>query len=78
MLEEVEQAVNELVEAPEKPDAILTTSDKLTTGCFRILKSKGVSVPAEMGLVGFSNSDLTELLDPPYLLSNNRPLRWAK
>lgn len=65
LLEEVEQAVNELVEAPEKPDAILTTSDKLTTGCFRVLKSKGISVPAEMGLVGFSNSDLTELLDPP-------------
>lgn len=65
ILVEVEEAVNELLQAAEKPDAILTTSDKLTTGCFRILKSKGIHVPSEMGLVGFSNSDLTELLDPP-------------
>lgn len=62
---EVEDAVNELLALEQKPDAILATSDKLTTGCVRILKSKGINVPREMGLVGFSNTDLTELLDPP-------------
>lgn len=65
VLLEVEQAVDELLHASVKPDAILATSDKLTTGCLRALKSKGIRVPDEMGLVGFSNTDLTELLDPP-------------
>jgi DNA-binding LacI/PurR family transcriptional regulator len=65
ILSEVEDAVNELLQLPQKPDAILATSDKLTTGCLRILKAKGINVPGEIGLVGFSNTDLTELLDPP-------------
>lgn len=63
ILSEVEDAVNELL--PHKPDAILATSDKLTTGCLRVLKAKKITVPEEMALVGFSNTDLTELLDPP-------------
>ena len=65
ILSEVEEAVNELLEGSPKPEAFLATSDKLTTGCLRILKAKGINVPGEMALVGFSNTDLTELLDPP-------------
>jgi len=62
---EVEEAVNELLRLSEKPDAIFASADKLTTNCLRILKAKGISVPEDMGLLGFSNTDLTELLDPP-------------
>jgi LacI family transcriptional regulator len=65
ILSEVEDVVNELLDLPKKPDAILATSDKLTTGCLRILKAKNIHVPNEISLVGFSNTDLTELLDPP-------------
>jgi LacI family transcriptional regulator len=65
ILAEVENAVTELLQSPQKPDAILATSDKLTTGCLRTLKTKNINVPNEMALVGFSNTDLTELLDPP-------------
>jgi LacI family transcriptional regulator len=63
--EEVEEAVKELLTLKQKPDAIFASADKLTTGCLRILKARGISVPNEMGLLGFSNTDLTELLDPP-------------
>jgi DNA-binding LacI/PurR family transcriptional regulator len=65
VVEEVDLAVGELLSLPTKPDAILSLSDKLTTGCLRILKSRNISVPGEMGLIGFSNSDLTELIEPP-------------
>jgi DNA-binding LacI/PurR family transcriptional regulator len=65
ILSEVEQAVKELLQLKQKPDAIFSSADKLTTGCLRILKAKGVLVPDEMGLIGFSNSELTELIDPP-------------
>ena len=63
ILSEVETAVAELLK--QKPDAFFASSDKLTTGCLRILKSKGKSVPDDIGLIGFSNSELTELLNPP-------------
>lgn len=62
---EVETAIEELFQQSPRPDAIMTSADKLTTNCFRILKSKGLKVPDDIGLIGFSNSDMTELLDPP-------------
>jgi DNA-binding LacI/PurR family transcriptional regulator len=59
------EVVNELFGMKQKPDAIFASADKLTTNCLRILKAKGLKVPDDIGLVGFSNSELTELLDPP-------------
>jgi LacI family transcriptional regulator len=63
--DEVETAVNDLLGLKQVPDAIIAGADKLTTGCFRILKAKGIRIPGDIALVGFSNTDLTELLDPP-------------
>jgi DNA-binding LacI/PurR family transcriptional regulator len=65
IVSEVEEVVKELFELKQKPEAIFATADKLTTGCLRILRAKGLKVPYDMGLIGFSNTDLTELLDPP-------------
>lgn len=65
ILEEVETAMGELLTLKKRPDAILASADKLTTGCLRIMKAKGLKVPDDIALVGFSNTDLTELLDPP-------------
>jgi LacI family transcriptional regulator len=65
IVSEVEDAVKNLFKGRSKPDAIFATADKLTTGCLRILKAKGIKVPDDMGLIGFSNTDLTELIDPP-------------
>jgi len=65
VLPEVELAVTGLLNLKTKPDAILALGDKLTTGCLRILNAKKIKVPADMGLMGFSNSDITELIEPP-------------
>jgi len=60
---EVTLAVAELMKAATKPDAIFTTSDKLTTGCMRALKQAQINI--EVALAGFSNSGLIELLHAP-------------
>jgi DNA-binding LacI/PurR family transcriptional regulator len=62
---EIEEAVNRLLTLKTKPDAIVTMSDKLTSGCLKTLKRRGLHVPDDMALVGFSNSDLAELINPP-------------
>jgi DNA-binding LacI/PurR family transcriptional regulator len=62
---EVDDAMTSLLQLPQRPDAIFASADKLTTGCFRLLKSRGIDVPNEIALAGFSNNDLTELLNPP-------------
>lgn len=61
---EIEEAVNKLYTLKQRPDAILTTSDKLTTGCLKTLMRRGIKVPDDIALVGFSNSDIAELLNP--------------
>lgn len=65
IVSEVEEVVKELFKLKPAPDAIFASADKLTTGCLRILKTKGMKVPDDIGLIGFSNTDLTDLLDPP-------------
>ena len=65
IVSEVEEVVKELFRLKPGPDAIFATADKLTTGCLRIIKAKGMKVPDDMGLIGFSNTDLTDMLDPP-------------
>ncbi len=65
IISEVEEAVKGLLSLKEKPDAFFASADKLTTGCLRILKASGLSIPADIGLIGFLNSELSELLEPP-------------
>jgi DNA-binding LacI/PurR family transcriptional regulator len=63
--DEVEAAVQALLSQTRKPDAIFASSDKLTTNCLRYFKKQLIWVPDDMGIIGFSNLDLTDLIDPP-------------
>jgi DNA-binding LacI/PurR family transcriptional regulator len=65
ILQEIEETITELLDLRERPDAILALGDKLTTGSLRVLKANNIRVPDDIGLMGFSNSDITELIDPP-------------
>lgn len=62
---EVEDAMKELMKKRNKPDAIFAGSDKLTIGCLRYLKEREIKVPDNVAVIGFSNTDLTDLIDPP-------------
>jgi DNA-binding LacI/PurR family transcriptional regulator len=62
--EETETVLKELLKGKNKPDAIIACADKLTTNCLRYFKKNNVSVPNDVGLIGFSNLDLTEWLQP--------------
>ena len=61
---EVEVAINELLALPERPDAIVVASDRLSSGCLTALKAHGVKVPQDMAVVGFTNSDVSDLFNP--------------
>ncbi len=61
---EVDEAMDELYDL-HRPDAIFASADKLTLGCLRYLRQKKIRIPEDVGLIGFSNSELTELTDPP-------------
>ena len=62
---EIEERIRELLSLKQKPDAIFTVSDRLTNSTLLALKKAGLKVPDDMGLVGFSNTDIGDLIDPP-------------
>jgi LacI family transcriptional regulator len=78
IFEEIEVAVNKLFTQKNKPDAIFATSDKLTTGCLKTLKRRGLKVPDDVSLVGFSNTDIAELIDPPLTLVRQPAFEMGK
>lgn len=65
LLTEIEERIKELLALGQKPDAIVTVSDRLTNSTLSALKKAGLRVPEDMGIVGFSNSDIGHLLAPP-------------
>jgi len=62
--EETEAAIKELMSLEEKPDAIFVAGDRLSTGCLSVFKNLKISVPDEMAIAGFSNSDVLDLFNP--------------
>ncbi|MEO7216367.1 LacI family DNA-binding transcriptional regulator [Mucilaginibacter sp.] len=61
--QEVEDAVKQLLSGPDKPDAIFITSDRISISCIRALKKLKFD-PQEIMVLGFSNSDVVDLLQP--------------
>jgi len=75
---EIEDAINKLFTQKQRPDAIFATSDKLTTGCLKTLKRRGIKIPDDIALVGFSNTDIAELIDPPLSLVRQPALEMGQ
>lgn len=61
---EVEESINQLMTLKEPPEALVTLSDKLTIGSLKTFKRRGLRIPDDIAIVGFSNSDIAEITDP--------------
>lgn len=57
-------AIHELMALKERPTAIFTATDQLTTKSLTLLHELGYQIPAEVALIGFSNTDLATALNP--------------
>lgn len=58
------EATKELLAMRNKPDAIFTISDRMAIGAMLAIKEKKISMPHELGLVGFNNEPITNLVTP--------------
>lgn len=59
------QATAQLLNLPEPPDAIFaSTSDFSALGVLEVASSRGVAVPGELGICGYSNEPFTEISSP--------------
>ena len=62
IVDEVEEALNNLFKNKVKPDAIFTAGDRLTTVCFGLLKK--MKLKKEVGFTGFTNLQMSEMFSP--------------
>jgi DNA-binding LacI/PurR family transcriptional regulator len=47
------------------PDAIFAVNDPVAIGAFVVIKEHGLKIPDDIALAGFSNTNVSSLLDPP-------------
>lgn len=57
-------ATQELLAMKKRPDAIFTISDRMAIGAMLAIKEKGLSMPQDIGLVGFNNEPVVSLVTP--------------
>ena len=62
--DEINTAMDSLLGGASRPDGIFTASDKITSHVLRNLHEKKIAVPEDIALVGFSNSEVTDLFSP--------------
>jgi DNA-binding LacI/PurR family transcriptional regulator len=47
------------------PDAVFAVNDPVAIGAFVTIKEHGLKIPGDIALVGFSNTNVSSLLEPP-------------
>ncbi|HEY0679878.1 MAG TPA: LacI family DNA-binding transcriptional regulator [Chitinophagaceae bacterium] len=57
-------ATQELLNMKKRPDAIFTISDRMAIGAMLAIKEKGLKMPQDIGLVGFNNEPVVNLVTP--------------
>src|SRR6185437_3039396 len=60
-----QSAILRHIRGSERVDAIFSTKNTTTIYIYKILKDLGIRVPGQIGLIGFDDFDLAEVLDPP-------------
>ncbi|MET3981085.1 LacI family transcriptional regulator [Mucilaginibacter sp. UYP25] len=61
---EIENALADLLAVDDKPDAIFTTSDRITTTTLFLMNKLKIKIPQEIALIGYTNTTLADVLNP--------------
>jgi len=60
-----ERVANKLIESGNIPDAIFSVNDPSAIGAMKALKKYGYKIPGDVAIVGFTESLLAEMIEPP-------------
>jgi len=56
---------SQLIENDRHPDAVFCVTDPVAVGAFMKIKERGLKIPEQVALVGFSDNPIASLIDPP-------------
>ena len=59
------RAVSKLLQTGKPFDAVFAISDRMAAGAVSAAKSAGLRVPQDIAVIGFDNTDITHLFEPP-------------
>jgi LacI family transcriptional regulator len=62
--EDLEEALKYYMALPDKPDAIFTATDQISTRCLVLLNKLGYKIPEDVAIIGFTNTELADALSP--------------
>ena len=55
----------ELLARPDRPDFIFAMNDNIAQGAYDAAREAGLSIPSDLGVIGFGDLDLGQMLVPP-------------
>lgn len=58
------RATRELLQRPDRPDAILAFNDIITYAAFEAIKSMGLKIPDDVAIIGFTETEYSEFVTP--------------
>jgi DNA-binding LacI/PurR family transcriptional regulator len=58
-------AMENLLRADERPDAVFAVSDTLAAGALLAIHEAGLAMPQDIAVVGFDGTELAEMVTPP-------------
>jgi len=61
---DLEEAIRYYMDLQVRPDAIFTAGDQISTRCLALLNKLGYRIPEDIALIGFTNTDLADALNP--------------
>lgn len=67
-----------LLALPEPPDAIFSSSDFVALGAIQTLKSRGIKIPDDFCVVGFSNEPFTNFMEQTITTVDQFPVEMGK
>lgn len=65
LISDGEREMERLIKNNKIPDAIFAVNDMTAIGAMKVLKKNGFKIPRDVALVGFTETKLAELIDPP-------------
>lgn len=64
-IEDGKRVASEIINSGKIPDAVFASNDPSAIGAMQVFKKKGFSIPKDIAFVGFTESKLGTIIDPP-------------
>ncbi|HTR80992.1 MAG TPA: LacI family DNA-binding transcriptional regulator [Bacteroidota bacterium] len=72
------QAMDVLLKGGEMPQALFAVNDPVAIGAFQRIREAGLRIPKDIAVIGFGNTRISSLLDPPFSTVNQPSVEMGR